>query len=100
MALIQVTFEQLKAQAENLNQLNESFKSNVAELESMEAQLGAMWEGQAKDAFHTAFSNDKIQMDNFYNAIARYVQSLLVIAAKYQQAEAINYETASTRTYR
>lgn len=99
MANIYVTFEQLKAQAENLNQLNESFLANVNELEGIEAQLGGMWEGAAKEAFHHAFTNDKIQMENFHNAIAMYVQSLLAIAAKYLQAESANVETATTRNY-
>lgn len=100
MAGFTVTFEQLKTQAENLNQLNESFHANVNELESMEAQLGGMWEGAAKDAFHTAFTNDKIQMDNFHNAIAAYVQRLMEIASKYLEAENINVETAMTRNYK
>lgn len=99
MANIYVTFEQLKTQAENLNQLNESFFSNVNELEGIEAQLCGMWEGAAKEAFHNAFHNDKIQMQNFHNAIALYVQSLLAITSKYLQAESINVETATTRNY-
>lgn len=100
MAGFTVTFQQLKTQAENLNQLNESFHSNVNELESMEVQLTGMWEGAAKDAFHNAFNNDKIQMDNFHNAITAYVQRLLEIAAKYLEAENINVETAMTRKYK
>lgn len=99
MALMRVTAAQLKAKAEELTNLNNSLKTNVSELESCEQNLASMWEGQAKDAFHQAFSNDKIQMTNFSTLIEKYVYTLLTIAAKYEQAENINVETASTRKY-
>lgn len=99
MALIRVTAAQLKAKAEELTGLNTNFKSNVSDLEACEQNLVSMWDGQAKDAFHQAFNNDKIQMTNFSTLIEKYVNTLLVIAAKYEQAEAANTETASTRTY-
>lgn len=99
MALMRVTAAQLKAKAEELTNLNNSLKTNVSELESCEQNLASMWEGQAKDAFHQAFSNDKIQMTNFSTLIEKYVYTLLTIAAKYEQAENINVDTASTRKY-
>ncbi len=99
MALIRVTAAQLKAKADELTGLNTNLKSNVSELESCEQNLVSMWDGQAKDAFHQAFHNDKIQMTNFSTLIEKYVNTLLAIAAKYQQAESINTETAATRTY-
>ena len=99
MALIRVTAAQLKAKAEELTGLNNNLKTNVGELESCEQNLASMWEGQAKDAFHQTFSNDKIQMTNFSTLIEKYVATLLTIAAKYEQAESINTETAATRKY-
>lgn len=99
MALMRVTAAQLKAKAEELTNLNNSLKTNVSELESCEQNLASMWEGQAKDAFHQAFSNDKIQMTNFSTLIEKYVATLLTIATKYEQTERINTETAATRKY-
>ena len=99
MALMRVTAAQLRAKAEELANLNNTLKSNVTELEGCEQNLASMWEGQAKDAFHQAFSNDKIQMTNFSTLIEKYVYTLQNIAAKYEQAESINTETASTRKY-
>lgn len=99
MALIRVTAAQLKAKADELTGLNTNLKTNVGELESCEQNLVSMWDGQAKDAFHQAFLNDKTQMTNFSTLIEKYVNTLLAIAAKYQQAESINTETAATRTY-
>jgi WXG100 family type VII secretion target len=100
MALIQVTSAKLRAEAEKLKTYNGNFKNQVNSLESLEGELNSMWEGDAKVAFHTSFQSDKVQMDNFYNAIEKYIQSLLVIAAKYEQAESTNTETAKSRNYK
>lgn len=99
MALIRVTAAQLKTNAQELASLNHSFKIQVNELEMCEQKLCTMWEGQTKEAFHKAFCSDKMQMDNFHVLIERYAEALLAIAAKYEQAEAMNTETASTRNY-
>lgn len=99
MAMIRVTAAQLKAQAENLRTTNANFKAQVTNLENQELSLKNMWEGEANDAFHSAFSRDKIQMDNFFNAIQQYITVLENIAAKYEQAEAQNTSTATTRKY-
>ena len=99
MAEILTTTAQLRAQAEALRNLNDSFKSSVAQLESTENTLMGMWDGDAKATFHQAFSSDKVQMDNFYNAIANYSYVHEQIAANYDKAEATNANTASTRNY-
>ena len=91
---------QLRAKAEELAALNNSFKTNVSELEAEEQNLMGKWEGQAKEAFHQAFSSDKIQMTNFSTLIEKYVASLITIAAKYEEAERINTETATARKYK
>lgn len=99
MAQIQVTARQLRTQAENLQQLNESFRSQIQVLESTEASLAGMWDGESKDAFHSAFLRDKGQMEAFKAAIDQYVTALQNIAQKYEQAENTNRETAINRTY-
>ena len=43
--------------------------------------------------------NDRQQMDVFYGLIAQYVQALLEIAARYEEAEARNREIAAARRY-
>ena len=99
MAEIKVTSATLRSKAAELKQLNSQFKSAVASLESEETNLKSQWEGEANDAFHNAFSKDKIQMDNFYNAIENYCNSLLSIAEQYEKAENANVATATTRSY-
>lgn len=99
MGLIQVSASELRAKAGELRNLNSQFKSQVGNLESQEQALIGMWEGEARDAFNTAFNNDKTQMDNFYNLIEQYCVALENIAAKYEMAESQNVSTAATRTY-
>lgn len=95
-----VNVKELGAKVNALRQLNNSFKSAVGELESTEAQLNGMWEGEAREAFHAAFQSDKIQMGNFYNAVEVYAERLEDFAAKYAQAEAANTQTAVERKYK
>ena len=96
---MRVTVNQLITKSNELKELNARFRAEITELENEEQSLKGMWEGEANEAFHTAFNNDKVQMTNFYNAIELYVIRLNEIAAKYQQAEAQNQEVAQTRTY-
>ena len=100
MATFTVTSKELQAKAEELKSLNQQFKNEVSELESTENALSGMWEGEARDAFHKAYSSDRVQMDNFYNAIETYVMRLESAAAKYAQTEAANVEIANTRKYK
>jgi len=99
MGVIRVTATELRAKAEELAGLNANLKTNVGDLEACEQNLASMWDGEAKDAFHQAFNNDKIQMNNFSMLIEKYVATMQEIAAKYAQAENINVSTASNRSY-
>lgn len=99
MAFFQVTSSELKSQAENLQNLNGQFKAKALELAEKEDGLCSMWEGAARDAFHQAFLRDRQQMETFGQLIEQYVQALLEIAARYEQAEARNMELAASRSY-
>lgn len=99
MAEIRVTAAEVRKKAEELRSLNSNFQQKVESLVNSEQSLGAMWEGEAKDAFHAAFNNDKTQMDNFHTAIEQYAAALDRIAAEYEKREAQNANIASQRTY-
>lgn len=99
MAEILVTASELTSKAGTLRTYNQNFKKNISDLEQQESKLISMWDGEAKNAFHKAFTNDKQQWDNFYNLIEQYCLKLEEIAKRYQKAEAENTNTASTRTY-
>ena len=97
--MIRTSVTELIQKANDLKNLNMQFKGKVDELETTELTLKGMWEGDANEAFHQAFTKDKIQMTNFYNAIEVYINRLNEIAAKYQQAENTNIDIANVRHY-
>ena len=99
MANFKVTSSVLTTQAGELSELNGRFKSMIEQLVTSEMSLNSMWEGEANDAFHNAFTTDKGTMDEFYNLIIKYIESLNSIATRYSQTEQTNTEIASNRTY-
>ncbi len=99
MAFFCVTSSGLRNSAEELTSQNQRFLTETESLDSAEAALKGMWEGSANEAFHSAFLRDRGQMEAFHTAIGQYVQALLAIAQKYEEAEARNTQLASERHY-
>ena len=99
MAEFNVTISELVSKANTLNELNQTFKGQVGTMIDLEAGLSGMWEGEAKEKFMSEFANDQVKMNTFYDAINAYIQALESIIANYVNAENINVETATTRTY-
>lgn len=97
MSFIQVTAEELKNKATELSGLNGRFQTEIENLMNCQSNLNTMWEGEAKEAFNLAFMKDKANMDNFKNAMDQYIQALMVIAARYEEAEKRNVGVASAR---
>lgn len=96
---ITVNTATLRTKASELRQQNSQFKTQVDNLNTQEGSLNSMWDGDANDAFHTAFQKDITQMNNFYNAIEKYASSLEEIAKQYDSTEQANQSIASTRKY-
>lgn len=99
MAELSVIIADLRSKADELEGLNQQFLSEVGILEETEGALNGMWEGEARNQFHTAFLNDSTQMHNFYNAVAAYVAALENAITMYQNAESQNVELAVARSY-
>lgn len=97
---ITVTTQTLRDKAGELRTTNGKFKTQVENLRSEEQALSFMWEGDANDAFHAAFTNDAVQMDNFYDAIENYCVALEQIAQQYDATESQNQSIASSRKYK
>lgn len=95
-----VTTVALRRTAQELRDLNSQYRTRVESLAGLEQELRSMWEGEANIAFQHAFASDKVNLDNFYSVIERYVQALETAAAEYEKAEAQATQTATTRTYR
>lgn len=100
MANITVNTSTITNKAGELKTLNSSLKTQIEELTSTESALNSMWEGNANDAFHKAFTQDINQMNEFYNAIEKYITSLQEIVSVYEKAENANLNTANTRSYK
>ena len=84
---ITVTTKDLKARGNDLQRYNKDLKEKINDLKSQEKTLNGMWEGEANEAFHKAFTKDVQQMDEFYKLIEKYVKNLDEIAKSYDQAE-------------
>lgn len=99
MAKFEVTTSQLKGAINDLTADNSEFRSRVNELQELQQELAAEWQGDSNTAFTTAFNNDKNQWDAFASLVDQYIQALQSIMETYEQAEIANKETATTRTY-
>ncbi len=99
MGIIEVTSQELRNKANELQNLNSQFGGKKTDLESKENSLVTMWEGSAKDAFHREFIKDSEKMSTFSHLIEDYVASLNDIATRYAMTEAKNAEIASARSY-
>ncbi len=98
MSVIQVTSQQLRDKAAELRNQNNTVKSQIENLRSQEAALSGMWEGEAREAFRNAFQQDIAKMNEFVTTIEQYATALTNIAQEYDNAEAKNVGTASSRT--
>lgn len=99
MSGVMINTAQLRSKADELNAQNVQLKSQIQLLDETEQSLSMMWEGDANTAFHNAFQSDKVQFENFYNAINRYIEALRNTAQRYDEAERRNVDTATTRKY-
>lgn len=99
MSEFSVTIDQLRSVRDQLSEMNARFDSQRKQLAETASALNGMWEGDAKDKFSQEFNRDQTQMQNFYNALCRYVQVLDQNIAKYLEAESRNLEIASARRY-
>ncbi len=99
MAQIKVSANELKARAEQLNEMNNTLKAKVDDFRTSADALAAQWEGEARDAFVNACNQDQEQMNTFIQVIQEFYQRLLFMAQNYEATERKNVEIATTRTY-
>ena len=86
----EVTKASLTSKKEALNNDNEKFKQQIAQLESYANSLKSMWEGEAASKFQSNFKNDRAKMDKLYAAVKKYVQHVETVLKKYETAEKKN----------
>jgi WXG100 family type VII secretion target len=94
-----LTAQELQGAITELSANNGQFKNRVADLLNAQQKLAGMWQGDANNAFNTAFNNDKGQWDTFAQLMDKYIETLQTIKNTYETAEAANTQTAATRSY-
>lgn len=73
-------------------------RSEISRLKDEMANLGAMWEGPAHDAFMAQFNTDYEFVQEFGNEIGTYVETMEYAQTEYQKCEAaVNQTIASIR---
>mgnify|MGYP001032289706 CR=1 FL=1 len=87
MAQIKVSPKALEQEATTLASMNADLKKEVQTLTQMETSLSQMWEGPAREEFHTYFLKDNQQMVAFCELIDQYVRTLSDIAQSYDNVE-------------
>ena len=99
MSRYSLTAQELQGAITELTASNGQFKNRVSDLLNTQQKLAGMWQGDANNAFNTAFNNDKGQWDTFAQLMDKYIETLQSIKTTYEAAEAANTQTASTRSY-
>ena len=94
-----LTAQQLQNTASELSSSNGEFKNRVSELLAVQQELNGQWQGDANNAFNTAFNNDKGQWDTFAQLMDQYIEALQTIKQTYETAEQANVTTATTRNF-
>lgn len=98
MAYFQVTASELKEKAQELRSLNTRFSEESEKLSGYHNALSGMWEGETKESFSKEFLRDRSRMDSFSSAINLYIEALLSMASKYEEAENRNLALAGARS--
>ena len=99
MSRYSLTAQELQGAITELSANNGQIKNRVADLLNAQQKLAGMWQGDANNAFNTAFNNDKGQWDTFAQLMDKYIETLQTIKNTYETAEAANTQTAATRSY-
>jgi len=94
MAEFTVTASELLAKAAELERLNKQLEIKIQVLQTEEAALKGMWEGEAKEAFSSAFNKDKGKMLLFHTEMGKYAGMLRTAASRYEAVERRNALTA------
>lgn len=97
MGRFKVTPKQMRNVANELETLNNRFKSEVEKLRSDNETLGRQWEGDARKKFNEEFLKDADKFNKFYEGIQKFIQQLRHNADEYDKVENTNVSIAAVR---
>lgn len=97
MAQFGVNLAKLEQCLSDLKRDHKDFSSEVENLCTSEKTLSGKWEGDAKDAFESAFTKDTTYMNNFGKLLGEYENALQQVIDAYRTAESTNVNLGTTR---
>ena len=97
MAILQVNSSTLRSKADQLSQLNSSFKNACSTLDSQFSSLSGMWTGDSKKVFQDCYRRNQNEFNDFYKGINDYINALKQAAQRYEEMERRNAEIAKSR---
>lgn len=92
-----VTPKAMRDAANELETLNNKFKTEVGNLRADNQTLGRQWEGDARTKFNEEFSKDTEKFDKFHEGIQKFIQQLRKNADEYDKVENKNRDIAAVR---
>lgn len=92
-----VTPKSMRNTANELETLNNKFKTEVGNLKTDNQTLGQQWEGDARNKFNEEFLKDAQKFDEFSKGIQKFIEQLRRNAEAYDKVENTNRDIAAVR---
>lgn len=97
MAEIKVTTEGMRSAAFEFSAKMHEMESSVNQIWSLLAELDAMWDGDANEAFNALIEEDKPKFERLYEMMETYKNAITTAAQKYEEGETEIKNIVTTR---
>lgn len=87
MAIIQVTPESLRAEANRLNSLKESHKTEMNNLRRLILSLNEQWKGSAQDAFVGKYQELQPEFQKFIKLLEDHINHMKIEADQMEERD-------------
>lgn len=87
MAIIQVTPESLRSEANRLNSLKESHKAEMNNLRRLILSLNEQWKGSAQDAFVGKYQELQPEFQKFIKLLEDHINHMKIEADQMEQRD-------------
>lgn len=99
MAIIQVTPESLRAEANRLNTLKENHKTEMNNLKRLVYALNEQWKGAAQDAFLSKYQELQPEFDKFVRLLEDHISHMKTEAEQMEQQDNALANTMKSFSY-
>ena len=87
MAIIQVTPETLRSEANTLNTLKENHKTEMNNLKRLVYALNEQWKGAAQDAFLSKYQELQPEFDKFVRLLEDHISHMKIEADQMEERD-------------